>query len=152
MSGGSWVRPSPESIRYALTLTATAFLTHYVWERLHCPLFVHPPGNPALSLVMIQATLGDVGLTWIAQLSMAAATSRWMWPRGAGRRTWGTLLALSVGMALAIEWYALATGRWSYAPANPLIPALDLSILPVAQLAILFPVSFAAARFAATRG
>jgi hypothetical protein len=139
-------------MRYALSLTATAFVAHYVWERLHCPLFVHPPGDTPMSLAMIQATLGDVGLTWMAQLTMAAVTGRWMWPRGAGRRTWGALLALSVGMALAIEWYALATGRWSYTPANPLIPGLGVSLLPVAQLAILFPLSFVAARFAATRG
>jgi hypothetical protein len=43
--------------------------------------------------------------------------------------------------AVAVEKYALATGRWRYTAINPLIPLLKVSLLPVAQLMILTPVS-----------
>jgi hypothetical protein len=138
-----------ETVRYAVALSAFALLAHYVWENLHCPLFVHRPGVTPMWAAMIWASLGDVLLTWMAQLTLAVATRRWIWPRGARLPAWLLLLALAAGMAIAIEAYALATGRWSYAATNPRLPGFGVSVLPLAQLMVLFPLSFlAAARIA----
>jgi hypothetical protein len=141
-----------EAVRYAIALSAFAFLAHYIWENLHCPLFVHRSGETPMWAAMIWASLGDVVLTWVAQLTLAVTTRRWIWPRAARLPAWLLLLGLAAGMAMAIEAFALATGRWSYAATNPRIPGLGFSVLPLAQLVVLFPLSFlAAARIATGR-
>jgi hypothetical protein len=145
-------RVSPETFRYSLALTALTFVVHYAWETLHCPLFVHRPEPIPMWLVMIRASVGDVALTWIAQLALATGTGRWIWPRGAGLRAWVLLLVLAAAIAIAVEVYALETGRWSYTVTNPRLPGLGVSVLPLAQLMVLFPLSFlAAARVAGRR-
>ena len=131
-----------ERVRYALALTVIAFVLHYAWEHLQCPLFVHRGDDTAMGIAMVLATLGDVVLTWIVQVSVAAFSRRWIWPRGADRASWALVFLMAVVIAVIIERYALTTGRWSYAATNPQIPGLGVSWLPVAQLIILLPVSF----------
>ena len=119
---------------------------------IQCPWFIHREGDVTMGIAMVWATLGDVTLTWIAQISMAAWAGRWVWPRDAGRAMWLQIMALGGVMAVVIEKYAMATGRWRYAAGNPLIPGLKISLLPVIQVSILFPISFlAAGRLAAGR-
>jgi hypothetical protein len=141
-----------ETLRYSAALTVVAFVVHYIWENLQCPLFAHRPEPTPMWLAMIRASLGDVALTWIAQLALARGTGQWIWPRRAPLRAWVLLLAPAGGMAVAIELYALQTSRWSYTVANPRVPGLGVSVLPLAQLMVLFPLSFlVAARLARRR-
>lgn len=141
-----------QRVRYAGALTAVAFVLHYGWETLQCPLFVHRKDDTVMWVAMVLATIGDVVLTWLVQVVVAAYSRRWIWPRGAGRASWVLLLLLAITIAVVIERYALMTGRWSYAPTNPQIPGLGVSWLPVAQLVVLLPVSFLLAdRWAAGR-
>lgn len=142
-----------QRVRYAVALTVIAFVLHYVWEHLQCPLFVHRSGDTAMWIAMVRATMGDVALTWIVQVSLAIFARRWIWPREAGRVPWVLLFLMAVVIAVSIEWYALATGRWSYAATNPQISGLGVSCLPVAQLIVLLPISFLLAdRYAARQG
>lgn len=141
-----------QRVRYGVALTAVGFVLHYAWENLQCPQFVHREDDTVMWVAMVLATIGDVVLTWIVQVIVAAFSGRWIWPRAAGRRAWLLLFLLAVVIAVAVERYALATGRWSYAPTNPLIPGLEVSWLPVAQLVVLTPVSFLLAdRWASSR-
>ena len=134
-----------QNLRYSAALTTIAFILHYAWENVQCPQFVHRQGDTTMWLAMVWATSGDVALTWVTQLAFAAISGSWIWPRGARRRFWLLLPAAAAIMAVAVERYALATGRWSYAETNPQIPGLGVSLLPVAQLIILLPMSFLAA-------
>lgn len=131
-----------DRVRYAVALTVIAFVLHYAWEHLQCPLFVHRKDDGAMWLAMVLATVGDVVITWIVQVAVAAFSRRWLWPRGAGLTAWGLLFLMAVVIAVFIEEYALATGRWGYAVTNPQIPGLGVSLLPVAQLLVLLPTSF----------
>ena len=129
--------------KYCLVVSGTAFLLHFVWEWLQCPLFfVHRQSPPTLRAMLV-ATLGDMFLTWIAQLVMALVTRRWFW----ALRPWSraeTLSLISCGVVLGVgtEYWALATGRWAYTEMNPLVPGTGISALPVAQLVVLFPLTF----------
>ncbi len=131
-------------VAHALVLTAITFGLHYAWENLQCPLFfIHREGN-ATQIVMLIATVGDVAMTWLAQGIIGIVTGRWLWILGpVGRREWLVLMLIALIMSTSIESYALTTGRWSYTELNPLIPGTSVSIVPVAQLLVLFPVSFA---------
>ena len=129
---------------HALFLTAITFGLHYVWENLQCPLlFVHREGD-ATQTAMLIVTVGDVAMTWLAHGIIGIVTGRWLWILGpVGRREWLVLMLIALVMSTSIESYALTTGRWSYTELNPLIPGTSVSIVPVAQLLVLFPVSFA---------
>jgi hypothetical protein len=139
-------RPQPNRAilaKYCIIVTGAAFLLHFAWEWLQCPLFfVHRQSPPTL-LSMLVATAGDTVLTWIAQLAMALLWRRWFW----ALRPWSryqtlSLVGCGVVLGVATEYWALATRRWAYTDLNPLIPGTGLSVLPVAQLAVLFPLTF----------
>jgi hypothetical protein len=139
-------RSGPATV-HALCLTGTAFLLHFLWESVQCPLFfVHRAGD-ATWFSMVRATLGDVLMTWIAQVVVAVVSKQWLWSlRRWGRRQWAALLLVALAMSVAVELYAVEAGRWSYTSIHPLLPGTPVGLLPVAQLLILFPLTFVAAR------
>ena len=130
-----------------ITLVPIAFALNLAWEYLECQrFFVHgtlPSSWSSLGL----ATLGDLALTGVAYAVIAAITREWTWPLHPWRaRIWVALLALALILSIAVELRALATGRWSYTPAAPRLPLTPVSIVPILQLALLFPLSFGLAR------
>jgi hypothetical protein len=152
LSGGSTRSTMPREVgtqgrrsaRFAALLSVVAFALHYAWEIAQCsPYFIHASASPT-TLDMVRATLGDVVMTWIAFAVVAAVAGRSDWPFAAwGRRHWLALEGVALLMSVAVERYALATGRWSYMANNPRIQWLDVSVLPVAQMVLLLPATFA---------
>jgi hypothetical protein len=51
------------------------------------------------------------------------------------RRT--ALAVLGAGTAIAVEWAALADGRWTYNALMPIIPVLNVGLWPVVQISLL---------------
>jgi hypothetical protein len=58
---------------------------------------------------------------------------------------------LAIALSVAVEVHALAMGRWSYTAAAPKLPFAGVSLLPILQLIVLLPISFALAREATAR-
>ena len=101
---------------------------------------------------MLWATLGDLLLTAIAYVGVVAGTRQWDWPVGVWTRSATvSLLILAVALSVAVESYGLATGRWAYTEIAPKLPLTNLSLVPVVQLVLLFPLSFALARWVSLR-
>lgn len=132
---------------FLAVLSLASFPLQFVWEWVQCqPYFVHGATPPTLA-VMLMATLGDVVLTLLAY-GGAAALHGADWPmRPWTARIWITLLSLALAMSVAVETYALQSGRWAYTDAAPRLWGSSISLLPVTQLLILFPVSFGLARW-----
>ena len=133
-------------ILFLVTILLIGFPLHLAWEWVQCqPFFVHRAAPPTLASMMI-ATLGDGVLTLIAYGGVAAihGASRPLRPWTTG--VWLTLLGLALILSIVMEAYALQTGRWTYTDAAPLLPGTPISVLPVAQLLLLFPLSFLLAR------
>jgi hypothetical protein len=133
---------------HAFVLSVVAFSLHYLWENIQCPLFfVHTKGDPN-QIDMLIATLGDVVLTWLVYAGEALVARRWLWLLESwGWRQWATMLVMAVLMGVAVEWYALETSRWSYTNLTPQIPGTPISVIPVAQLLLLLPLSFGLTRW-----
>lgn len=129
--------------RFVALLSAIAFALHYAWENAQCgAFFVHATEAPT-QVDMVRATLGDVAMTWLAYTTVTLATRRWNWPfDGWTWKVWGSLVGTALVMSVAVELYAIASGRWSYSAENPRIPGIGVSVLPVAQLLLLFPFAF----------
>ena len=117
---------------------ATGFATNFLWEVLQSPLFA--PMGSTLGEGMwrcFRAGLGD----GVIILLIAAAVGFLL-----GRRDWfldgevtGYLLATVFGsvFAVAIEWSALRSGRWSYRSSMPVIPGIGVGLVPVIQMTLL---------------
>jgi len=110
---------------------------------MQCPwFFIHRGGNAGQNAIVI-ATLGDVVLTWIAQGLGAVVSGRWLWLLKPWRwRQWAVLIGVALALSVFVESWALATSRWAYTDINPRVPGTPISVLPVAQLLLLFPLTF----------
>ncbi len=128
--------------------TLLAFALHFVWEVIQCRLFFIHLELPPTWGAMLFATVGDVAMTLFAYcvVAVGARDARWFL-----RRPWRlsavTLLELSAAvLAVAVERMGLDMGRWSYRAGAPMLPMVGISLIPVAQLMLLFPATFGGGR------
>lgn len=132
-----------------LALLPLAFTLHLGWEYAQCQAFFVHGAIPATPAAMLRATLGDLVLTALAYAGVAAITRNAAWGvERWTRRVWISLLGFALSFSIALELMALVTGRWSYTASALRLPMTSVSIVPVLQLVILFPISFALARLA----
>jgi hypothetical protein len=132
---------------HALSVTGSAFVLHYLWENMQCPRFFIHTGGDAGQSAMVLASLGDVAMTWIAQGLVAVVSKRWLWVLGPWRfRQWALLIVAALALSFLVESWALATSRWAYTVINPRVPGMSISALPVAQMVLLFPLTFGLSR------
>jgi hypothetical protein len=118
-----------------------AFLLHYPWEFLQVPFFAGMASAPHWEATMFctRATLGDVGI---------ALTAFWAGAGAARSRGWlarplrGAPAAVFVGtgLALTVVFERLALGplnRWSYSELMPVVPVLNVGLVPLVQWVVL---------------
>lgn len=133
--------PGRSIVRFLMLLALISFPLHFAWEWVQCqPYFIHLAAPPNLRS-MVLATLGDVVLTWLVYAVLAPFHGR-AWPMAPwGWSIWLSVMAMALGISVAVELFALWTGRWSYTEAAPLLPGSPLSMLPIAQMLILVPIA-----------
>ena len=132
---------------HALSVTGSAFVLHYLWENMQCPRFFIHTGGDAGQSAMVLASFGDVAMTWIAQGLVAVVSKRWLWVLGPWRfRQWSLLIVAALALSFLVESWALATSLWAYTVINPRVPGMSISALPVAQMVLLFPLTFGLSR------
>ncbi len=129
---------------HILVSSVVAFVLHFLWESAQCiPFFVHRYERFGFVPTMVRAATGDILLTWISVAAVALTVRDARWVRNVTRRrTLVVLTVVNVVLAIAVERYALSAGRWSYTEINPVIPMVDVSLLPVLQLVLLVPLTF----------
>lgn len=131
---------------FLVLLTLFSFPLHLAWEWWQCqPYFVHRAA-PATFASMLMATMGDVVLSLLAYGGVASIHGA-SWPlRRWSASVWLTLLGLALMVSIVVETYALQSDRWAYTHAAPRLLGSPISVLPVAQLLVLLPLSFLLAR------
>ena len=146
------MRSPPESagsrfLGHAALLSLLAFVVHLAWEIVQCPVFfVHGTYDPTWK-GMVKAAIGDVAITWLIYVSVAAVSRCWRWDRRTWRvAQWLTLVAAALAIGMYVEWRGLRTGRWRYTDAMPVIPGLEVGLVPLAQLLLLTPLLIATTR------
>lgn len=106
-----------------------AFVLNFFWEHAHASLYAHYQGGEITDFVLFRAALFDAAL--VALLSIPFLFTSFFKKRG-----WFMILA-GVLCAVLLEWFALATGRWEYAAAMPIVPLLGTGLTPTIQLGVL---------------
>lgn len=119
----------------------TAFIFNFIWEMGQVAFYKpHFDGVLDLIIVHLRATIGDaiIFLFIYALASLILRDTRWILKN----KTESLYLALTLGFifAVAIEKFALITGRWGYSELMPIIPLVGVGLSPVLQLTILAPV------------
>lgn len=125
-------------------LLAVALPLYFVWEMLQAPAFTGmPAGWVAATAVCALATAGDgvIVLVVFAIGALAFRDARWFVPPRPGR--YATVVLLGVSIQVAVEWVMVhRLGRWGYQPSQPLVPLVEIGILPFLQPLVLLPLTF----------
>lgn len=130
-----------------------AVAVNYPWEMLQASLYRMDTGSLPTWLHCFRASLGDGVLLLVILILGAWILGRLDWFHRPGLPGYAWMLTSGLCMAVAVEWTAVhVLNRWSYKPAMPLLPRLDIGFVPVAQMLVLPPAIFAvAARLAPKR-
>lgn len=134
-----------KAIRRSLVVTAARLLAialplNFAWELLQAPAY-RSMGDTWLEgvLVCLRATLGDgvifLGLFGVGTLLFGR---HWFAPARIGR--YAAILGVAVTIQIAVEWAALAAGRWNYAAWHPRV--FGAGLLPILQAVVLVPLTF----------
>lgn len=138
------VAAAPRSlVSAAFAFLVWAFLIHWGWEALHAAAYAETAG-PFQERLWHCLPMGAIDAVWSLGLLVVARLVVGPAERRPLARMVAMLTLLGAVTAIALEWHALRTGRWTYNSVMPLIPGLRVGAYPVLQMAV---VPVLAARF-----
>ena len=134
--GPQWLR-TPE-----VSVVIFSLLLNLAWEFWQSPFFGGLAQGPHWKGVLLctQAAFGDAFISLLAYWAVCVAARTRQWGR---QPTKGQVVAfVGLGLAVTVLLELLATrvlDRWSYSEAMPVVPGLDVGLLPIAQWLLLPP-------------
>ncbi len=130
------------TLRAVVIGVLVAFALSLIWENAQASLFAGYDGLLGHFWTCFVATLGD--LVIIAAV-YGAVTLLWRdagWYRRMSMGQVACAVVLGIALAVAIEAWALASGRWAY-NGMPVVPSTGIGLDPVLQMIVLPPLIFA---------
>ena len=128
-------------MREAAIGAAATFALHWLWENAQAFLFKGYAGFAQHLWMCTVGTFGDLAIVAIMYGVVALLWRDYRWHRHGYVRQYFAAIVVGVGIAVLIEYRALATGRWAY-DGMPLVPFTGIGLLPILQMAILPPCVF----------
>lgn len=125
------IADSPE-----LNVAIFALLLNFPWELLQAPLFAGLATAPHWQAVKTcaVATMGDAAIMLTAFWSVALMARSRHWLARPKPLQMIAFVLVGLGITVAIEFWATeVAGRWTYAKAMPVIPALGVGLAPMIQ-------------------
>ena len=128
-----------------------SFLLHLLWENLQMPLYAGFETAPLQEhfWICFKATGGDLlfMLTIYTALAVVHRDPYWIANRAAYAHPATWIVALLIGALLAVSfelWAVYVDHRWQYTEAMPLVPIVEVGLLPVLQMLVIPLVTLAA--------
>ncbi len=135
-------------LRILLRVFLASWLLNLVWENLHVFLYDHYRGVFYSQMgwidrfqILLKASFFDAA--FITVVVFLIILIPWL----KGKELWSLVIVTTL-FSISLELYALDTGRWAYNSLMPLIPMLDIGVLPVIQLGL---TGYLATRFIFTK-
>jgi hypothetical protein len=124
-------------------LALAAFGLNWCWEMAQMSAYAEMARRPWWSTVLpcTLAALGDEAVTLAVCGVGALATGDVRWGMSGKWNVYATAALLGGACAVAYEWNALGSGRWSYTASMPVVPWLGVGLWPLLQLTLLVPVA-----------
>jgi hypothetical protein len=124
-----------------------AFLVHFPWEILQARLFVGMASAPHWDAVRVCtfAAFGDALITLLAYWAAAARSGR-HWLEKPALRPVAWFMTVGLGTTVVIEQLATHGGwftSWAYGQDMPVIPVVEVGLVPVLQWLVLPPIVLA---------
>ena len=116
-------------LRNWILIFTSAFVLNFIWENIHSVLYVHYKFGPIAQVILLHATLVDASIITISIFTLT------QFPKIRKRMPWVVVVWWLV-LAILIEQWALATNRWAYTNAMPIIPVIYVGLTPTIQLAL----------------
>lgn len=134
----------PSLVSFYVALASAAFVLNWPWEMAQMSTYAEMVGQPWLATAPIctVATLGDVAITAAVYGIGALACAQVRWGTVPRWNVYATAALLGAGFAVAVEWWALGSGRWSYNEHMPRVPLVGVGLWPFLQLTLLVPAAF----------
>lgn len=120
-----------------LAVSGISLLLNLVWENAQAPLYQGYSNFWQHLPICSIASLGDVLIILVLYFVMAIVNRDMFWITKINRADVAILIVIGALVAIGIEKWALATGRWQYDSAMPLIPYVEVGLLPVIQMTLL---------------
>lgn len=113
-----------------ISVFVLAFFLNWAWEILHSALYLNYRGGPITGFILFKTALADAVIILILVFIALFA--------GQKLKLSGSLFVI-LGcfiISIAIEIWALQTGRWVYNSLMPIIPIIGTGLTPTIQLAV----------------
>ena len=111
---------------------------NFVWEIFQMPLYKnHSIGFFDTALIHLWASLGELLIFVIIYLLGLMAFRNRTWFSQKKYSPFILFVICGFFIAIIIEKYALATGRWYYDKSMPIIPFIRVGLTPILQMIIL---------------
>lgn len=135
--------PKNQAHKLVIVVGIVSYALQFTWESLQCePFFIHPPTN-WMAADMFGAAMGDVAATYLVYIIVSEISKSWTWfLAGWTKMQWFIILGLGLISSVSFEILASVENSWGYTELAPLIPGLNISMIPVLQFLLLFPLSF----------
>lgn len=134
------VRTAPYAafLQRVLTIFMIASLVNYPWG-VGQMAFYEASGTLAdFARHCIIPSLGDGILVLLIYMSGLVAFKLLDWTDAPSRRGYTWTLGIGLVIAVAIEWLGVyGLGRWRYSELMPLVPVLNVGVLPILQMPLL---------------
>ena len=134
--------------RYFVALFIIGFVLQWTWEMAQMFAYQEMAGQQWQRTVLTctLATIGDILATLLVYgfIAILRWNSRWVLQTRAADYVWAGLDGALI--AVVTEKLARAYGQWSYTDAMPIVPVIEVGLLPLVQLTILIPITLWLAR------
>jgi hypothetical protein len=127
----------------AALVFAIAVAVNYLWELAQSPLYLGQDDVGVLLWHCLRAAVGDGVLVLVIFAGGALVMRRpdWFVRPGKGGYLW--MLSAGLVIGVVVEWLGVhVAGRWAYGPRMPLVPGLEIGVVPVLQMLLLPPLIF----------
>lgn len=88
----------------------------------------------AMNWMCTRASIGDGLISVLAYLTVRYRDDAPDWYRSPGKSQYVVYLSVGVLLTIVLEWINIyLLGRWDYSPLMPVIPGINVGIIPVLQ-------------------
>lgn len=137
-------RPLPTMIWYLSAIFIVAAALNFVWEVGQSFLYVGMDYDLAMIARCMRAALGDGLILWVIYLFGLIIFRNRRWFVHPSASHYAVMLTAGLAISVIVEWIALdVLNRWSYTASMPIIPILNIGLIPVLQMLLLPPIIFA---------
>jgi hypothetical protein len=139
----TWTGNRSAYVKRILVIFIVAVALNYVWEVAQAPMYAGLEDWNSVWWHCFVAALGDGILVWLIFLVGWITFRRFDWYAPLNSRALALMLLAGLFIGFGIEWVAInLLGRWAYTVDMPLLPGLDVGLVPVLQMLLLPPAIF----------